>query len=115
MLASPSQITDAPAGVPLEPSPLTPRSAAHMLALRWLYWSPVFALLVLFAQVSFLGLRPALNEAQRLAVADQLLSARHERALRVGTAISAELRARHDPVFVERQRRLSVLRREPVE
>ncbi len=72
---------------------------------RVAYWSPVFVCMVLFAQVSFLGLRPALCERQRLAEAQVAMDARHARDLALYDAVAIRLRARSDPIFLERQRR----------
>jgi hypothetical protein len=73
---------------------------------RLVYWTPVFGALALFAQVSFLGLRPALSEARRLADASDMLEARwtHDRGLY--DAYELQVRVRQDPIFRERQRRL---------
>src|SRR5690606_34216019 len=49
------------------------------LGARLVYWTPVFAALALFAQIAFLGLRPALSEARRLAAASDVLEARWAR------------------------------------
>jgi hypothetical protein len=73
---------------------------------RALYWLPVFAAMLLFAQVSFLGLRPALCEGRRLGEAELLLRSRWQRDVAMRDRISAHLQARADPIFRERQRRL---------
>ncbi len=80
---------------------------AHLRA-RALYWSPVFVLMVLFGEIAFLGLRPALAEKRRLdvaevAVAERLASAQDKRA-----AVDLQLRARTDPIYQERLRRLRI-------
>jgi hypothetical protein len=72
---------------------------------RLAYWSPVLVCMVLFAQVSFLGLRPAMCERKRLADAESTLEARHQQDLVVHDAVATALRARSDPIFLERQRR----------
>ena len=74
-----------------------------------MFWAPVFVPMVLFAQVSFLGLRPALCEKDRLAAAEVVLRERHGRDVELATEIQAHVRARQDPVFLERQRRLREL------
>lgn len=61
--------------------------------------------MVLFAQVAFLGLRPALCERRRLAEAEAMLEARHKQDLVLHDAVATALRARSDPIFLERQRR----------
>jgi len=61
--------------------------------------------MVLFAQVAFRGLRPALGERRRLAEAAERLDGRHARDLELSERLSASLRARADPIFLERRRR----------
>jgi hypothetical protein len=73
---------------------------------RLLYWCPVLVCMVLFAQVSFLGLRPALSERRRLSEAEAMLEARHARDLELRDQATLGLRVRGDPIFLERQRRL---------
>jgi hypothetical protein len=95
-------------------APALPRKVdAYRLLGRLAFWSPVFAALVLFAQVSFLGLRPALSEARRLADAEAMLIERHQRAVAENHAVSAQLLARQDPIFRERQRRMRVIEPAP--
>ena len=72
---------------------------------RLLYWTPVLVCMVLFAQVSFLGLRPALCERRRLADSQTMLEARHARDLALRDQATLSLRVRADPIFLERQRR----------
>jgi hypothetical protein len=72
---------------------------------RLFYWSPVLVCMVLFAQVSFLGLRPALCERRRLAESQAVLEARHARDLSLRDQATLSLRVRADPIFLERQRR----------
>jgi hypothetical protein len=79
------------------------RSASFLV--RVLYWSPVLVCMVLFAQVSFLGLRPALCERRRLAESQTMLEARHARDLALRDQATLSLRVRADPIFLERQRR----------
>lgn len=81
------------------------RSLVHAFCARVAYWAPVLAVVVLFAQISFQGLRPALSESKRLAAAEVVLGARHERATQMNRDIQAQLAARQDPLFLERQRR----------
>jgi hypothetical protein len=73
---------------------------------RLLHWTPVAVCMVLFAQISFLGLRPAVCESRRLAEAQAMMEARHARDLALRDAIATSLRARSDPIYVERQRRM---------
>jgi hypothetical protein len=61
--------------------------------------------MVFFAQVSFLGLRPAMCERKRLAEAEATLETRHKQDLVLHDSVATALRARSDPVFLERQRR----------
>lgn len=84
------------------------RAVALVVARRAAYWTPVLAALVLFGQVAFLGLRPALREAERLEAAEVVVAARHEAALAKSGALALELRARADPIYRERQRRWRV-------
>ena len=72
---------------------------------RLIYWSPVLVCMVLFAQVSFLGLRPALCERRRLADSQRMLETRHARDLALRDQATLSLRVRADPIFLERQRR----------
>jgi len=83
------------------------RIAASVTALgtRSLYWLPVIAPLVLFAQIAWLGLRPALCERARLAEAETALETRYRADVAEHDVIRANLRARRDPIFLERQRR----------
>ena len=81
------------------------RERVHHVLGRLAYWAPVFVALVLFGQVSFLGLRPALAEAGRLNEAEGVLATRHEAAVEHNTALMSHLAARQDPIFLERQRR----------
>src|SRR6185369_4890174 len=76
---------------------------------RLLYWLPVFVFMILFGQIAFLGLRPALCERRRLAAAEVAMNERLATDLVLRDTISANLRARRDPIFVERQRRLRQL------
>ena len=73
---------------------------------RLLHWSPVLVCMAVFAQVAFLGLRPALCEQRRLAEAGRMMGERHARDLALRDAIERSLRARRDPIFLERQRRI---------
>ena len=76
---------------------------------RLFYWSPVLVCMVLFAQVAFLGLRPALAERRRLSEAEVMLEARRARDLALRDQATLGLRVRGDPIFLERQRRLRLL------
>lgn len=89
----------------VDAAPRDLRARTHFVLGRVAYWLPVIAALILFAQVSFLGLRPALAEAGRLADAEGVLSARHARAVALNREIQLQLVARQDPLYRERQRR----------
>jgi len=69
-------------------------------------WFPVAAALGVFFQVTYLGLRPALAEEQRLIAAQDELEARHARAALLGEELDRLLRAQADPIYRERERRL---------
>jgi len=84
----------------------TPGAILRHVGGRLVYWTPVFAALALFAQVAFLGLRPAISEARRLAVASDVLEARWAHDRGIYDAYELQLRVRQDPIFLERQRRL---------
>lgn len=73
---------------------------------RVAYWSPVGICMVLFAQVALRGLRPAWCERGRLIEAEAMMEARHARDLALRDEIRRSLRARNDPIFLERQRRM---------
>lgn len=85
-----------------DPSAATSRRILRRVA----YWSPVGICMVLFAQVAFRGLRPAWCERGRLIEAEAMLDARHARDLALRAEIQRSLRARNDPIFLERQRRM---------
>jgi len=109
-IANPSSIESTSSASPVEEHPATIDRAArrermHHVLGRIAYWAPVFVALVLFGQVSFLGLRPALAEAGRLEDAEGVLATRHESAVAHNTALMSHLAARNDPIFLERQRR----------
>jgi len=72
-----------------------------------LYWLPVAVPMVLFAQISFRGLRPALHEREHLALMREEIEARYDADLALYDDLGRRHRARLDPVFRERQRRLS--------
>ena len=86
------------------------KSTTYAVLGRCAYWAPVLVVVVLFAQVSFLGLRPALCESNRLADAEKVLDARHADATATNHEIAAQLGARQDPIFIERQHRLRTIR-----
>lgn len=100
------QSADLSAGAELAPPPPVGASRWKQIGSRVVYWCPVLVPMVLFAQISFLGLRPALCESRRLAAAETTLHARHDRDVQLAVEIFAHWRARQDPIFLERQRRL---------
>lgn len=69
------------------------------------YWLPVLIPLGLFAQLALLGLRPALSESARLAVAEERLVDEFEFELSRSERITTVLRAQADPIYLERERR----------
>jgi hypothetical protein len=75
---------------------------------RIVHWSPVWICMLLFAQVSLGGLRPAWSERRRLIEAEKMMEARHARDLALRAEIQRSLRARNDPIFLERQRRMRI-------
>ena len=90
----------------MKPSDDRPRPLAAVVGARGLYWLPVFVALALFAQLALRGLRPAVSEHRRLVEAEQVLERRKARDLALHDQIALELRARRDPIYRERQRRL---------
>ncbi|MBK7645372.1 MAG: hypothetical protein IPJ19_20435 [Planctomycetes bacterium] len=78
---------------------------AH-LGKRLRYWSPVFALMLLFGEVAFLGLRPALAESRRLDQSEPAVAERLARAQESRATMELQLEARADPIYQERLRRL---------
>ena len=70
-----------------------------------LHWLPVVLPFVLFAQVSLLGLAPALEERARLAGEERRQTARAERLHATYGALERQARAFADPIFRERVRR----------
>ncbi|MDZ4772498.1 MAG: hypothetical protein SGI72_05125 [Planctomycetota bacterium] len=93
----------------VEAEPRDLKARIYFVLGRAAHWTPVFVVLILFALVSFKGLRPALSEAGRLAEAEEVLTARHARALAKNREIQMQLVARQDPVFRERQHRLRTI------
>ena len=93
-----------PAGQPLRDSPvLVP---LLVLGRRLRYWLPVIALMLLFGEIAFLGLRPALAESRRLDASEPAVLERLARAQEARATLELQLRARADPVYQERLRRL---------
>ncbi len=106
-----SSATGEPVAVGAQAAPrVAPRrsaaSAVRHVAGRIAYWTPVLAALGLFAQVAFLGLRPALSEGRRLADASDMLGARWSQDRGLYDAYEMQLQARQDPIFLERQSRM---------
>lgn len=89
---------DEPSNATQPDSELAPRSI-------FLYWLPVIAALLVFAQVAVLGLRPSLAEERRLGDATQVLVDRYENAEQESDRLGRVLRAQQDPVLLERERR----------
>ena len=97
-------MNEVPIGAPAE-EPVKKTQLAE-LGGRLRYWSPVLALMLLFGEISFLGLRPALAESRRLDESEPAVRERLERAREASASIELQLRARADPVYQERLRRL---------
>ena len=101
----PPQVPEAPA--PAEPEVETEQeNPLHSIGRRLRYWSPVIALMLLFGEMAFLGLRPALAESRRLDAATPAVDERLARAQETRDKIDLQLRARKDPIYQERLRRL---------
>jgi len=91
------------------PAEATTSTPAHPMREGWkrvAYWAPVWIPMVLFAHVAWRGLRPALAEAERLDDAAAVLAVREEAARSESALVKAHLDARHDEIYLERQRRL---------
>ena len=84
------------------------RERARELGRRALYWTPVFVLMLLFGEIAFLGLRPALAEKRRLDVAETLVAERLAVAQDKHADVQLQLGARRDPIYAERLRRLRI-------
>jgi len=97
-------VSEAPSSAPAE-GPVRKAQLAG-LGSRLRYWSPVFVLMLLFGEIAFLGLRPALAESRRLDSSEPALRERLARAQEANASIELQLRARADPVYQERLRRL---------
>ncbi len=70
------------------------------------YWMPVWVPLVLLWQVVDRGLRPAREEARRLAGEEQTVATRYSNARASFERMHAEAKAWTDPIYRERVRRL---------
>lgn len=99
-----STTPDAAASNTLQPQTCETEPALSPRSL-FFYWLPVIVALAVFGQVAMLGLRPALTEERRLAVATEVLLQRYESALEESAGLSQRLRAQQDPVYLERERR----------
>ena len=73
---------------------------------RVAYWTPVWVPMILFAHLAWLGLRPALSEAERLDDHAAVLDMREGEARSESVLVKAHLDARLDPVYQKRQERL---------
>jgi hypothetical protein len=101
-------VIEEPSVPPTEPPVVEPAPASPLreLGRRLGYWSPVIALMLLFGQIAFLGLRPALAESRRLDLSEPAVEERLARAQEAQASIDLQLRARRDPIYQERLRRL---------
>ena len=77
----------------------------HVLG-RALFWAPVWAPLIVLAQIALLGFGPALAESRRLTGAEQEMDARLQRERDERAQLERVLRAQNDAVYLERERRL---------
>jgi hypothetical protein len=73
---------------------------------RICFWAPVWAAMVVLAQIALLGLRPALAEGRRLRAAERELEGRLAREVDRRASLERALRAQDDPIYLERERRL---------
>lgn len=80
--------------------------AGRSLGLGILYWTPVWAALVCFAQVSLLGLRPVLEERHAIEGKATALEQRIAGERQKLASIDAWLGAQDDPIYRERMRRI---------
>ncbi|MCC7011498.1 MAG: hypothetical protein IT454_02955 [Planctomycetes bacterium] len=88
-----------------EPRP-SARVVLGTVGSRAVFWAPVWVPLALLAQVSIMGLGPALAERRRLDAAERALEERLERERATGSELERTLRAQQDPIYLERERRL---------
>ena len=68
-------------------------------------WLPLAVAFLVFFQVAYLGLRPALAEERRLGAAEAELEQRLARAEDEGRELERLLEAQSDPMYRERERR----------
>jgi hypothetical protein len=66
---------------------------------------PLAVALLVFLQVTYLGLRPALAEERRLAAAEEELEGRMAEAESEAWELERLLAAQADPIYLERERR----------
>ncbi len=84
----------------------TGTSSVFLIPLRAaVYWAPVWIPLGLFAQIAWLGLRPALDERDRLEREASAVETRHERDRAEWERMRDEREAWNDEVWRERWRR----------
>lgn len=74
----------------------------------FLYWMPVWAPLILLAQIGTRGLREARSEDQRLRGHEEELQGRQHRDASELEALKTQLDALDDPIYLERLRRQRV-------
>ena len=67
---------------------------------------PSWTALVLLAQVTALGLLPALAESRRLSREEAEMNARHRADLQTQAELQLQLRAYDDPIYREREKKL---------
>lgn len=87
----------------VSPSESTAARRAHR-PFSLLHWLPVGLALLLLAQVTLLGLGPALEESRRLDAAEANLVEHFDREVERGERLDRTARARRDPIYLERER-----------
>lgn len=90
-----------------DPERNSPRASDPSPGITLLRWLPVLAALGLLAQLSLLGLRPALAERSRLDAAEPSVVEHHAQARENFEQSSMELEAWSDPVYRARQARVT--------
>jgi hypothetical protein len=105
MSESPHQDDRVALDVLLVPSP-RPASLGRRAARGLFGWLPLCVGLGVFAQLALCGLRPALAEREHLARMRELVELRHSADFALHDELALRERARQDPIFRERRRRI---------
>ena len=104
---SPSQNQDGAVALEALLVPGERRASVGRRVARGLFgWLPLCVSLGVFAQLALLGLRPALAERAHLARMRELVELRHQADFALHDELALRERAREDPIFRERRRRL---------